>query len=281
MSDDGSKALINLGDLSKPVNTLIEKVGVATGVWFEPHRIRRKAKAKADAKILTVQAEIQADELQRRALYRLAAEEAKKQENIENVMEGAFDQVTDDAKPEAVDEDWISNFIDKVKTVSNKDVQKKWSKILAGEANNPGSFSKRSINVLHEIDTKDANLFTELCRYIWHIGTLAPLIFDETDAMYTRNAVNFVNLNHLHALGLIRFEGLSGFSRTNFPQRIEISYCGKLLKLDFGDEGPRELAIGRVMLTQVGQELFTVVYAPAVDGFYDYVADRWKQWVVT
>lgn len=281
MSDDGSKALINFGDLSKPVNTLIEKVGVATGVWFEPHRIKRKAKAEADAKIIAVQAKIEADELQRRALYRLASEEAKKQENIERVMEGAFDQVTDNAKPESVDEDWISNFIDKVKTISSEDAQQIWSKILAGETNNPGSFSKRAINVLHELDRKDANLFNEFCRYVWLIGAFFPLIYDEKNDIYTKNGINFDTLNHLEALGLIKFGGITGFSRENLPQKIATMYCRKPLLLDLGDNKPRVIDIGKAILTQVGQELFTLSNAPAVDGFYDYVADRWKQWVVT
>ena len=45
MSDDKSTSLVNLGELSKPANTLIEKVSSAIGGVFEPWQIKRIARA--------------------------------------------------------------------------------------------------------------------------------------------------------------------------------------------------------------------------------------------
>lgn len=52
MSDDKSTSLVNLGDLSKPANTLIEKVSSAIGGIFEPWQIKRVAKAEAEAGLI-------------------------------------------------------------------------------------------------------------------------------------------------------------------------------------------------------------------------------------
>ena len=61
MSQQTSNSLINLGDLGKPIDTLIHKISDATGVLYEPTRIRRKAKAKSDAAIISAKAEAAED----------------------------------------------------------------------------------------------------------------------------------------------------------------------------------------------------------------------------
>ena len=48
MSDDNSTSLVNLGNFSKPANTLIQKVSSAIGGVFEPWQIKRVAKAEAE-----------------------------------------------------------------------------------------------------------------------------------------------------------------------------------------------------------------------------------------
>ena len=53
MSSDTSNSLINLGDLTKPADTLIKKVSNAVGILYEPRQTRRVAKAKADAALTT------------------------------------------------------------------------------------------------------------------------------------------------------------------------------------------------------------------------------------
>ena len=61
MSQQTSNSLINLGDLGKPIDTLIHKISDATGVLYEPTRIRRKAKAESDAAIISAKAEAAED----------------------------------------------------------------------------------------------------------------------------------------------------------------------------------------------------------------------------
>ena len=61
MSQQTSNSLINLGDLAKPIDTLIHKISDATGVLYEPTRIRRKAEAESDAAIISAKAEAAED----------------------------------------------------------------------------------------------------------------------------------------------------------------------------------------------------------------------------
>src|SRR5262245_8342390 len=141
MSDGNS--LINLGDISKTATVLIEKVSTAIGAVFQPYQIKRIARAEAQAEIeakkirLLGNIDIELTEIQQRGLVRLIAEQAKQQENIENITREALNDLNDDAHPEKMDDDWIANFFDRAKLVSDEEMQSLWARLLAEEANTP------------------------------------------------------------------------------------------------------------------------------------------------
>lgn len=70
-------------------------------------------------------------------MSRLFAEEAKKQANIEAITLKALPDVKPEAKTEGVEDDWIANFFDKCRLISDEQMQSLWARILAGEANSP------------------------------------------------------------------------------------------------------------------------------------------------
>ena len=132
-------SLINLGDLSKPANTLIEKISDAIGGLYKPFQIRRVAEAEADADNIRAVAHIEVTELQHRAMSRLFAEEAKKQHNIEAITLKALPDIKPESQPKNVEDDWIINFFDKCRLISDEQMQSLWARILAGETNSPGN----------------------------------------------------------------------------------------------------------------------------------------------
>src|SRR3990172_7165310 len=148
MPDQTNNSLINLGDLSKPADTLIKKVSKAVGGIFEPYQIKRIAKAEAEAAVIKAQTEIQITELHRRAMHRFIEEEAQKQKNIEDITNQAIPLLAEKTDAEKMNDDWVTNFFDKSRIVSDKEMQGLWARVLAGEANAPGTYSKRTVNYL-------------------------------------------------------------------------------------------------------------------------------------
>jgi hypothetical protein len=276
MSDDKSTSLVNLGELSKPANTLIEKVSSAIGGVFEPWQIRRVAKAEAEANLIKAKSEIDITELHRRAMHRFVEEEAKRQENMEDITKKSIPHLKEEASPEKMEDDWVTNFFDKSRIISDEEMQEIWAQVLAGEANAPGSFSKRTVNLLGDLDKRDAELFQALCRYGWFFGSFTPLIFDSEEKIYNDLGINFGSLSHLDSLGLIQFNAVTGFSRHRLPKNFTVSYCGQPLSLTMNQEKDNKITIGKALLTHAGQELARVIVAPGVEGFYDYVKEKWK-----
>jgi len=113
----------NLTGFEKPLTKLIEKVADASGVLFEPTRIIRKAKAEAKAKKIHALADDEITDIQKRAVDRLLIEETKNQENIEAIISLSAPHLNEEAKPENMDNDWVRNFVDKAKIISNNDMQ--------------------------------------------------------------------------------------------------------------------------------------------------------------
>jgi hypothetical protein len=276
MSDDKSTSLVNLGELSKPANTLIEKVSSAIGGVFEPWQIKRVAKAEAEAGLIKAESEIEITDLHRRAMHRFVEEEANRQENMEEITKKSIPHLAEESNPENMEDDWVTNFFDKSRIVSDENMQGIWAQVLAGEANTPGSFSKRTVNLLGDLDKRDAELFQALCQFGWIFGVFTPLVFDSQDSIYNDHGINFGSLSHLDSLGLIQFNGVSGFIRQGLPKHFTVAYCGQHLPLEMGKDSDNQLSIGSVMLSQTGRELAKVVQAPGIEGFYDYVKDKWK-----
>jgi hypothetical protein len=268
-------SLINLGDISKPATVLIEKISEAIGGYFKPYQIRRVAKAEADAQIMEAQTQIEITDLQRRALIRFVGEEAKKQENMERITQKALPDLSESSKPDDIENDWIANFFDKCRLVSDEEMQSLWAKVLAGEANSPGAYSRRTVNMLGSLDKTDARLFTSLCGFGWFFGEVVPLVFNEQEAIYVDQGIDFNAITHLDSIGLVKFGVVTTFSRLKLAKRDLVLYHGTVLILEFQREKDNSLDVGKVLLTSAGQELAGICGSKPVEGFQDYVVNRW------
>ena len=221
MPEETNNSLINFGgDITKPADTFIKKVSKGVVGIFGPYQIKRRAKAEAEAAVIKAQAEIQITELHRRAMHRFIEEEAQKQKNIEDITNQAIPLLSEKSDAEKMNDDWVTNFFDKSRIVSDKEMQGLWARVLAGEANEPGSYSKRTVNCLGDLDKVDADLFTKLCGFGWEIGNVVPLIFDDQAKIYSENGITFNALSHLESIGLIQFDSLSGFCRLKLPKKV-------------------------------------------------------------
>jgi hypothetical protein len=273
MSDENP--LARLGDLAKPATVLIEKISDAVGGVFKPFQIVRVARAEAEASLILAETQIQVTDLHRRAGRRFLEQEAKRQLNIEAITEKALPLLEDKSSPQNMADDWITNFFDKCRIVSDADMQQLWSKVLAGEANSPGHFAKKTVNLLADLDKSDAELFTKLCGFCWQIGDIVPLVFDVNDEQYKRGGITFAALVHLESLGLIQFENLAGFRRLGLPNIVQVFYYGRPTNLTFSLEKDNALQTGKVLLTRAGQQLAPVCGLTPVVGFYEFIYDRW------
>lgn len=266
--------LIDLGGLSQPVSIFIEKVSEAIGGYAKPYQIKRIAEAEAEAEKTKAVAQIQVSEMQRRSLQRLLIEEEVRQSNMEEISKRAVPKIEDTAKTEDVDKDWMANFFDKCRLTSDVEMQELWSAILAGEANTPGKFAKRTVNLMANLDKSDAELFNRLMRFGIKMHEYVPIIHDIKHAIFKSNGLEWNNLKHLDDIGLVRFDGLAGFQKTGIGKRGYVEYFGQRIMLEFEKESDNNMSVGHVLLTSAGQQLANVCTSVSIPEYADYFIEE-------
>ncbi len=277
MSDGFSLVKVD-GKIVEPATVLIKKISDAVGGGFKPRQIRRVAEAEADAEVIKAKAQIKITKLQQRALTRFIMEESKKQDNIESITEKAIPQLTSSSTPQDMDNDWIMNFFDKCRIVSDDDMQLLWARILSSEANSPGAFSRRTVNSLGSLDKSDAQLFIKLCSFVLLLDNApSSFVYDTEASIYNDQQINYSSLAHLDDIGLLSFGSLAGYKFLKLPKQIIISYFGTTLTLELKNAEDNELEFGKVRLTSIGQELSYICGAVPLDGFLDYLIERWSK----
>ena len=272
--------VVDVGTLTKPATVLIEKISDAIGGIAEPRQIVRVAKAEAEADLIRAKSEIEIADLQFRAATRFVEEETRRQLNMENIVRKALPRLTDDAEPEKMEDDWITNFFEKSRIVSSEEMQELWSRVLAGEANNSGSFSRKTINILHDVDRQAAQLFRAVCGFFWNIAGEGPqaLVYDLPDdsrEIYRASGISLPTLLDLQSLGLLSLEP-RGVVQTRLPPIFRASYFGSSIEVTLQTSARGQFNVGEVFLTASGRQFASICDAQPVDGFFEFVRARWE-----
>ena len=255
----------------------MQVINNAMGMALGPGTIRRMYNAEAEGILTLAKAHAEAMEIEGRARMRVEHEQVRQQLNMEVVTECALTHIKDDAKPEEVEEDWITKFFQYARDVSNAEMREMWARVLAGEMNKPGSFSRRVLNILSLIDKKQAEAFNAVCRFrIQGESDSGWIVINNClEPIYRNAGVTFESLEELDSLALINFSPLSTFLLETLPERTGAHYGRTFFSISSRTGAEAQLYLGSVKLTRVGEEIRKICEAKEVDGFVAYLAQYW------
>ena len=276
-------SLINIGELAKPMDTLVNRFSDGIGGVFKPRQIRRLAKAEADADLIRAQAKIDKDrllasttlaktEVGERAIARMVEKEVRNQINMEEILSKAIEQLSPTSTPERLEDEFIESVFDKCKTVTNEELQNLWASVISVESNTPKSISKRTLDVLASLDASDAELFRKLGSFCYDLGGPTLINSKSVNSIFEANGFNFSALSHLVALGLLQHETqgytwkLAGDAA---PFHFALSGRECLVIGLHETTGPQSISLGTNILTKAGVELLNVVDSPEIPGVLD------------
>ena len=262
----------NLKTLSGPANKLIEVVSNAIGILYEPTKITRNAKANAKATIIEAATKMHLEEIDKRALMRVLNTESKRQLNIEQIVKKSIefspDENATNQQPEA---DWIADFFNACQDCSCEQMQTLWAKLLSGEVDKPGSFSRRTINAIKLLSVEEANLFTKLCANIWiqqeaSLGMAMNVFMDMDDnGRYSDESWGFDGSKCvlLEQINIARMEDFE----LDIKREYNITFFGKKHKLKPLTDNQ---TIYVIALTPVGEELFKIAGVKPNQAYYQH-----------
>ncbi len=241
----GSPAAIALA--SSPVALkVLEWLRDDIGLRQKPGRTLSEGKAQAYADMegqlikQSYNSEVTEDErlLARSLLVRIETDK-REQRNKESVVFKALaalqalkpDAKPEDVKTEEVDEDWRAIFFDKCRLVSDEEMQMLWGKVLAGEVNQPGTFSRRLLNLLSTTSESEARVFTTLCKYsvvVDNNTATIPLIYSNKEGESGLEDFSLLHGRHLENMGLT-LDLRSNLSFEIYGESVHFSYHGTSL----------------------------------------------------
>lgn len=185
----------------------------------------------------------------------------KEYKNCKKVTNMAVPQISENARPEDVREDWFNFYFDKVRLISDESVQCMWAKILANEINCPGSYSRALLHTLSIMEANQASLFCNIARFCMYEykneKRVHPFIFIATNVnIYGELGITSSGLVELEQLGLIHCDFKDEFV---IPCKGVFKYGNKVIEI-IGDPNNKDrINAGNVRFTQNGRTLFSIV----------------------
>lgn len=82
--------------------------------------------------------------------------------NIEDVADRSIKYLSKNVSDTPIDFDWKNRFFNKVQDINSDELKEIWAKILGNEVSNPGNVSIRALELLSNLDKKEAELFEKL-----------------------------------------------------------------------------------------------------------------------
>lgn len=262
-----------------PTSKLLSTVSAGIGKLYEPMHIKRIAKAKAEEiKLISGAMEecsviptqyndgslalnnADWDDFVRRTQGRMAFQELQKQNNIECVVAKTYNILENEqtCSNEPVEQGWINRFFDSVADVSDEDLQKLWSKVLAGEILQPKSYSLRTLETLKNLSKFEAELFEKVAPFA---TTMQGKLFLTAETNVLRKyGVFYKDILCLDECGLINSDGMVSYNpKISINDSVAIFTKSKLLLLKGTDERPTKISFGIFGLTQAGKELCSIL----------------------
>lgn len=269
--------------LVNPIEKLIETVACGVGKVYEPTHTRRMAKAKAQ-EIRTVSAAIRENidlpmqyangvvgvditnpsDIASRAAMRLGAQELRKQQNIENVIQFSKNELekTESVSNEKVDSDWTTRFMNSIEDIGDEEMQKLWGKILAGEVKKPKSFSLRTLECVKNLSQQEAQLFYKFLPYFVRIRN--DVFLPRDNELLKEVGIDFREILDLEDCGLLVSSSdlILTFQLKKTDDPLCISNGVDTIILFSVDEpaDDTEIVFEQYKLTTAGRELYEILY---------------------
>jgi len=276
-------SIINLKDIGEPAaevaNNVINKVGKALSWSVSPKGLQPYVNEGHKSIIEEIAARQDINPIERAALLNNYKKIIKEYSNQNDVLNVALQHLNANAQPSMVEDDWITCFFEKAKLISESDMQYVWGRLLAGEFNEPNTYTKQLVHTLSIMDSQLALRFQRIrssCFFVPpHLYTL--IYRSNNDSInninrYERKKIFFADMRELENIGIIQY---------GFPNFYTIKNSHK--KLYYGNNvvslhtEKKTIYTGNVSLTAVGKQLCRIAPMEFDEEIFAICMDAWTK----
>lgn len=262
------ESLINLDGFSNVANNLIDKLSTAVS-WVVTNETPKKV--AIDTYIKDIQ-NSDYDPLTKAALISNAKKTIKEYSNQVQIVQKAISLLTENSDPKSLDDDWLNEFMDKARLVSDEEFQIIWARILAGEIERNNSFSIRTLDRIKSMSKKEAETFSKIATLA--IGDSNRKYIIDNKQINEKHGIGLDDIITLEECGLMSAQALT-LTTTVIDDKPSILECDGLYAGVIKSKDGSKIEISRSIytFTQSGKELLNVLN---VERDKDYLLDVLK-----
>ena len=191
---------------------------------------------------------------------RITYTELWKMKNYAEIAKKADELIEEHSKEiPSQDFDWHTRFYEACGNISDDEIQQIWASVLAGEIQNPGSYSLRTLECLRNLTKEEAKLFKKVCDCSAYIGGSAFL--PQFGGVMEKNGVSYNDVLKLDDCGLLKSDaGIYKNMMVNNDYTILSADESRVLLVRVREGSSNDcLKLSEYMFTVAGNELYSVV----------------------
>lgn len=247
-------SLINFDGLSDVANNLIDKISAAAG-WLVTRET--PGKIAVNTYIKDIQ-ESNLDPISKAVLITNAKKTIKEYSNQLQIIQKAIPLLNEESDPNNLDEDWLNEFMDKARLVSDEEFQIVWAKILAGEVDKKNSFSIRTLNKVKSMSKKEAETFSKVARLA--LGNNQRRYIVDDKGINEKYEINLEDIIVLEECGMMSSKSLSLTTTVVGPKASAFEDNDTCIGMIKSKDGSKiEIVRSIYVFTQSGKELLNAV----------------------
>ena len=187
-----------------------------------------------------------------------------------------------------VNSTWQKHWTEGASNVGIDDDERRtwWANLLAGEIKQPETYSLRTLAVMDTLSTKEAELFTKVCEYVWVSQDAVLILPSDSSSLWKPD---FSDGALLESAGLAKFDPLAGFSYTTTledttgnvgarsTQRLSITFGHQSYIVEGGYGEQVKLRCGPLTLTDVGEEMYSLTTPTHPQIYHNEIVQEWQQ----
>lgn len=298
----------DLAGLSEPLTRLIEVSSAGLGKLTEAHFKKKMADAKAyEIRVVTQALKVSNDgfdklsykkseilaicekkkldgevveatlQLFERSRLRVIEQEAKRQENMENVLTNAAEYLSgEETVPnEKPSDDWTARFFRHTEDISSQEMQGLWGKILAGEIIRPNTYSLRFLDAIRNISSAEAEIFCKLAQFALKVCGQAFVLSD--NKFLEDHSLTFTDLLVLRDIGLVCHDDLQyKFNESAKGGQSILEYGKEIILIDRAND-TSTMTFKVIWFTKIGNEILSLVDRTVSTEYLDVLASKLKR----
>jgi len=158
-----------------------------------------------------------------------------------------------------IDNDFFWNTIEHAKTVSSDEMQEVVAKIIAGEYNEPGTYTMSTLQTLKMLGKNELELFERICALCIDKSDIPKIVFslpEDLKSVTDLLKIDFASLQSLQILGLFLPNDMSQSISNNEKQNYGLKYHEEVIIFEPTHKSKFEIKLpGYYTLSSTGKQI--------------------------